>query len=130
MHEYKDQINRLETENGRLKKTVKYTQIKELETENNELLEEMARMREQMEDIINNTEYDDYEREIQHLHKQLQGEKDSTRNMHNRMKKKDEEIEELKEKMRALVSKKSELEKRYTRDVSNYKAELYRAREK
>ena len=62
LHEYKDKIKILEEENGRLKKTVKYTQIQELETENGYLHEEMARMKENMEDIINNTEYDDYER--------------------------------------------------------------------
>ena len=35
----------------------------------------MARMKEYMEDVINNTEYDDYEREIEHLNKLLQQEK-------------------------------------------------------
>ena len=78
-------------------------------------------MKEYMEDVINNTEYDQYEREIQHLNKQLANEKESSRSMHMRMKKKDEEMQELKEKMKVLASRKTELEKRYNREVANYK---------
>ena len=73
-------------------------------------------------DVIDNTEYDDYEREIEKLKKQMQAEKDQIRSLHFQMKKKDEEIEDFKEKIKGLANRKLELEKRYNRDINNMRS--------
>lgn len=44
------------------------------------------------------------------------------------LKKKDEEIEEVKNKMRIMMNRKTELEKKYNRDITNVKGELYRVK--
>lgn len=130
LYEYKDEIAKLKTENTRLKKSVKYTQIKEIELENEYLQEEVRRMKAYVQDVIENTEYEEYEREIEKLAKQLQAEKDQTRSIHFQLKKRDEEIEDFKEKMKGLANRKLELEKRYTRDINNMRAEVHRIKEK
>lgn len=46
------------------------------------------------------------------------------------IKKKDEEIEGVKNKMKALALKKTEMERKYTRDLTNAKEEVQKAKEK
>lgn len=41
--------------------------------------------------------------------------------MHHRLKKKDEELEEMKEKMRGIANRKTDLEKRYNREMNSLK---------
>ena len=60
----KDEIEYLKTENGRIKKSVKYTQIMEIQAENERLMEETMRLEEYIRHLIENENYDEYEAEI------------------------------------------------------------------
>lgn len=46
------------------------------------------------------------------------------------MKKKDEEMEEVKNKIKIITDRKMELERKFNREINNYKGELHRVKEK
>lgn len=62
LHTYKDEISKLQIENARLKKTIKYTQIQEMEIENQYLQSEMVRIKEYAREVVNSTDYEEYEK--------------------------------------------------------------------
>lgn len=61
IRENKDEIEYLKTENNRIKKSVKYTQIMEIQTQNERLMEETMRLEEYVRHLIENENYDEYE---------------------------------------------------------------------
>lgn len=88
IRENKDEIEYLKTENGRIKKSIKYTQIMEIQTENERLIEETMRLEEYIRQLIENENYDEYEAEITELRKKLQIERNNSNNANFQMKKK------------------------------------------
>lgn len=66
-------------------------------------------MKRYVQDALDSLDYDEYEKQIDQLKRQLQGERDAAKSIHMQLKKKDEEIEEVKNKMRIMMNRKTEL---------------------